>query len=57
MDSIFDVFEHLIAEDEMNIFDAEDLENDDISMEMALFLMQLDYDSSDSSSDEENFHY
>ena len=58
MDAIFDVFEQLIAEDEMNIFDAEDFENDDLSsMEMALLLMQLDFESSDSSSDEENFLY
>ena len=58
MDAIFDVFEQLIAEDEMNIFDAEDFENDDLtSMEMALLLMQLDFESSDSSSDAENFLY
>ncbi|XWS35499.1 hypothetical protein CRYUN_Cryun20dG0002600 [Craigia yunnanensis] len=58
MDAIFNVFGHLIAEDEMNIFDAEDFENDDLSsMEMALLLLQLDFESSDSSSDEENFLY
>ncbi|XWS77426.1 hypothetical protein CRYUN_Cryun01aG0260700 [Craigia yunnanensis] len=57
MDGIFDVFEHLIAEDEMNIFDAEDFENDDLtSMEMAMLLMQLDFESRDSS-DEDNCLY
>ena len=58
MDAIFDVFEHLIAEDEMNIFDAEDFENDDLmSMEIAMLLMKLDFESSDSSSNEENCLY
>ncbi|KAK6240227.1 hypothetical protein QUC31_005696, partial [Theobroma cacao] len=56
MDAIFDVFEQLIAEDEMDIFDAEDFEYDDLTpLEMAFLLMQQDFESSDSSSDEENF--
>ncbi|KAE8673550.1 Zinc finger family protein isoform 2 [Hibiscus syriacus] len=57
MDTIFYAFKHLIEEDGLNIFDDEDLENDAMSMEMALFLMELDCEPSDSSSDEEDFHY
>lgn len=55
MDTIFDA---LIAEDEMNIFDPEDFENDDLtSMEMALLLMELEFESSEPSSDDEDFVY
>ncbi|KDP43461.1 hypothetical protein JCGZ_16748 [Jatropha curcas] len=52
MNAFFDVFENLIEEDEFDIFDAEDYFDEDY---MAFLLMQLNFVSSDTSSDEENY--
>lgn len=56
MDTLNDVFEQLIGEDD--IFNAEDFCDEDLMpMDMALLLMLLDLGSGDSSSDEENYFY
>ncbi|KAM7266357.1 hypothetical protein ACFE04_004254 [Oxalis oulophora] len=52
-DEIFDVFEEYLEEDERDIFDAEDFYGEDLCpLDMAFFLMSLDYDSFDSSDGE-----
>lgn len=54
MGSFIDAFEHLIAEDEPDIFDV-DFENEvrmSLDLEMALLLTQLDFETSDSSDNE-----
>ncbi|XP_044492854.1 putative RING-type E3 ubiquitin transferase C3H69 isoform X1 [Mangifera indica] len=51
MDSFIDAFEHLIVEDEPDIFDV-DFENEvrmSLDLEMALLLTQLDFETSDAS--------
>ncbi|KAJ8899201.1 hypothetical protein K2173_012377 [Erythroxylum novogranatense] len=54
MDALYDVFEHLMGEDELG-FDADNFFDEDLTtMDMALGFMLMSMDSSDLSSDEEN---
>lgn len=56
MDSFLDAFEHLIRDDEPDMFDVDfDTDNDvrmSLDLELALLLTQLDFESSDSSDNE-----
>lgn len=53
--NIFDVFEHLFEEDELDIFDAEDYFDEDYEDYVVFLLMQMNIGSGDTSSDDENY--